>query len=168
MKIGDDKEIDFKNIVTTYNRKVYYLIRGIVNDHDDANDLTQEVFIKIWNNLHSFNNKSSVYTWIYKIAVNTSLTFLKKKNKYIFEDIDGFHNQLYNSTESYLTGDDIAKKLNTVLNSLPNQQKIIFNLRYFNNLKHEEIAEILDLSVGGVKSTYHIAVKKIEEFLNNN
>lgn len=167
----DTYEQAFRMILKAYKEKIYYHVRKIVVDHDDADDVTQETFIKIWRNLDKFRGDSKLYTWLYRIATNEALTFLQKKRKDNSVSIDD--NELLVAglesprSDAYLDGDEIQLKLQKALLELTDKQRIVFNLKYFENLKYEEIAEITDTSVGGLKATYHFAVKKIEEYLTN-
>lgn len=162
----------FRGILKAYKEKIYYHVRKIVIDHDDADDVTQEAFIKIWRNLDKFRGDSKLYTWLYRIATNEALTFLQKKRKdqsVSIDDNEMLVAQLESpKSDAYLSGDEIQIKLQKALLELTDKQRIVFNLKYFENLKYEEIAEITDTSVGGLKATYHFAVKKIEEYLTNN
>ncbi|MFS0491015.1 RNA polymerase sigma factor [Leadbetterella byssophila] len=166
----ESHEKAFRLILSSYKEKIYYHIRKIVVDHDDADDVTQETFIKIWRNLDKFRGDSKLYTWLYRIATNEALTFLQKKRKDMSVSIDD--NEMLVATlespqsDTYLSGDEIQIKLQKALLELTDKQRVVFNLKYFENLKYEEIAEITDTSVGGLKATYHFAVKKIEEFLS--
>lgn len=161
----------FRMILKAYKEKIYYHVRKIVVDHDDADDVTQETFIKIWRNLDKFRGDSKLYTWLYRIATNEALTFLQKKRKDNSVSIDD--NELLVAalesprSDAYLDGEEIQLKLQKALLELTDKQRVVFNLKYFENLKYEEIAEITDTSVGGLKATYHFAVKKIEEYLTN-
>jgi RNA polymerase sigma-70 factor (ECF subfamily) len=160
----------FKGILKSYKERLYYHIRKMVIDHDDADDVTQEVFIKIWKNLDKFRGDSKLYTWLYRIATNEALTFLQKKRKDLSISIDD-NEALVASLETaksdaYYSGDEIQTKLQKALLTLSDKQRIVFNLKYFDDLKYDEIAEITETSVGALKATYHFAVKKIEEFLN--
>lgn len=159
----------FHQIVTKYQKKVYWQIRRIVIDHEDANDVVQNVFIKVWKNLDNFKESSQLYTWLYRIAVNESLTFIKQKkaNLYVpFEKIErGLTRKL---DDNYFKGDEIQKKLQQAILTLPEKQRIVFNMRYFDDMKYDDMAEVLDTSVGALKASYHHAVKKIEEFLKKN
>lgn len=160
----------FSLLVKKYQEKIYWHIRRMVIDHDDADDLVQDVFIKIWKNLSNFRSDAQLYTWIYRIATNECITFLnrqKNKNNISIEDSDG-KNLLESLADSpYFDGNKAQMKLQKALLSLPEKQRLIFNLKYFDDLKYEEISEILGTSVGALKASYHIAVKKIEHILIN-
>lgn len=160
----------FRGILKAYKERIYFQIRKIVIDHDDADDVTQEAFIKIWKNLDKFRGDSKLYTWLYRIATNEALTFLQKKKKDRSVSMDD-NEMLLNTFESsksdtYLDGEEIEMKLQKAILQLTDKQRIVFNLKYFEDLKYEEISEITETTVGGLKATYHFAVKKIEEFLS--
>ena len=162
------KNYAFNLIVKKYQQKVYSLTRKMVIDHDDANDLTQDTFIKVWNNLENFRQDAQLFTWIYRIATNECLNFLSKKRKKFFIPIVDVESQLsdYIDQGKYITGDEIQIKLQKALLTLPEKQRLVFNMKYFEELKYEEISEIVGTSVGALKASYHLAVKKIEEYLN--
>ncbi len=164
----ETRSYGFNLIVQTYNQRVYWHVRRMVIDHDDSNDLTQDIFIKVWNGLDAFKEDSKLFTWIYRIATNECITFLNKKRKRFFVPLNNIENELSHSLESspHFTGDEIQMKLQKALLTLPEKQRMVFNMKYFDELKYEEIAEITGTSVGGLKSSYHFAVKKIEEILN--
>ncbi|MFN8436047.1 MAG: sigma-70 family RNA polymerase sigma factor [Cytophagales bacterium] len=160
----------FTELVKKYQQRVYWHIRKMVIEHDDADDITQDVFVKIWKNLAHFKNESSLYTWIYRIATNECLTFLTSKRKKLntsFEDLEeNLTNKL--STSAYISGDEIQIKLQKAILTLPEKQRLVFNMKYFDDLTYEEISEILETTVGGLKASYHIASKKIEEYMISN
>lgn len=166
----DSKNYGFSLLINKYQKQVYWLIRRMVIDHDDADDLVQETFIKVWKNLETFRSESGLYTWIYRIAVNESLSFLKlKKLKYAFL-VQNFDHAMARKIEddNYFSGDEIQLKLQKAILSLPHKQRLVFNLRYYEELKYEDMSQMLGTSVGALKASYHIAVKKVEEFLTNN
>ena len=138
-------------------------------DHDDADDLVQEVFIKVWKYLDNFRGDSQLYTWIYRIATNECLSFLAKKKKRFFLPIVDVEKELSNYIDSgtNLSGDEIHLKLQKALLKLPDKQRLVFNMKYYDDMKYEDIAEITETSVGALKASYHHAVKKIEDILNN-
>lgn len=142
----------------------------MVIDHDDADDIIQNTFVKIYENLHNFRNDSQLYTWIYRITINEVLAHLKKRRMRLFLPIVNVEKQLENSLKdtSYIGGDEIQLKLQKAILKLPEKQRLIFNMKYFDEMKYEEISEILGTSVGALKASYHIAVKKIEEFIETN
>jgi len=140
----------------------------MVIDHDDSDDLVQEVFIKVWDNLDRFREDSSLYTWIYRIATNECLNFLKKKKRRFFLPIGDVEHELNAKLDSsnHISGEEIQLKLQKALLKLPDKQRMVFNMKYFDDMKYEEIAKITETSVGSLKASYHHAVKKIEEFIN--
>ncbi len=158
----------FNTIVKQYQQKIYWHIRKMVIDHDDADDLTQEVFIKVWNKLESFRGESQLYTWLYRVASNECLNFLNKKRKTYFssiEDVVGLELENKIIADSLISGDEIQIKLQKALLKLPDKQRLVFNMKYYEEMKYEEIAEITGTSVGALKASYHLAVKKIENYL---
>ena len=140
----------------------------MVIDHDDADDLTQEVFIKIHRYVDNFREDSSLFTWIYRIATNECLSFLQRKKRRFFLPIGDVEGELSAKLETSpgLSGDDIQLKLQKALLKLPDKQRMVFNMKYFDDLPYERISEITDTSVGALKASYHHAVKKIEDFLS--
>lgn len=167
-KNPDSQNYAFNLLVRKYQQKVYWLVRKMVIDHEDANDLTQEIFVKIWRNLGNFQGNSQLYTWIYKIASNECLSFLDKKRRKFFIPIGDVSKELGAKLDSgaHITGDEIQIKLQKAILQLPDKQRLVFNMKYFDDLQYEEISEIVGTSVGALKASYHLAVKKIEEFLN--
>lgn len=157
----------FNLIMRKYQQRLYWHIRRIVIDHDDANDVVQNVFIKVWKALDKFREDSQLYTWLYRIATNESITFLNGKRKRFFVPLVDVEHELSNnlSNDVNFTGDKIMLKLQQAVLKLPTQQRIIFNMKYFDGLKYEEIATILNLTTGALKASYHHAVKKIEKYL---
>jgi RNA polymerase sigma factor (sigma-70 family) len=140
----------------------------MVIDHDDANDVVQEVFIKIHKSINSFREDSQLFTWIYRIATNESLSYLARKKRRFFLPIEDVSGQLAAALDQNptLTGDDIQMKLQKALLKLPDKQRLVFNMKYFEDLSYEQMADITGTSVGALKASYHHAVKKIEEFLS--
>ncbi|MDR2065525.1 MAG: RNA polymerase sigma factor [Prevotellaceae bacterium] len=168
-KSKDSRNFAFNQIVLKYQERIYWHIRKIVINHDDADDLTQESFIKIWNSLDKFRGESSLYTWIYRIATNEVLAFLKKQKSYNHVSLQDVENDLRNTLKQdiYFNGDDVQIKFQQILASLPPKQRLVFNMKYFDEMKYEEISEILNTSVGALKASYHIAVEKIKKSINN-
>lgn len=142
----------------------------MVIDHDDADDLTQEVFVKIWKNLENFRKDAQLYTWIYRIATNECLSFLSSKKRKFFLPINDVTAELMEKIESSpdIAGDEVQLKLQKAILTLPDKQRLVFNMKYFDEMKYEEMSAILGTSVGALKASYHIAVKKIEEYLKQN
>ena len=158
----------FNLIVRKYQERVYWHIRKIVISHDDADDVIQNTFIKAFQGLQSFREDASLYTWLYRIATNESLSFLKKrKNRYALP-LGNYQEYLEKNLESdaYADGDEIQMKLQKAVIRLPEKQRLVFNMKYFDELKYEEISEILNTSIGALKASYHHAVKKIEQYLS--
>jgi len=170
-KFSDLKTRDeaFNLLLNKYQQKIYWHIRRLVIDHDDTDDLVQDVFIKVWKNLENFRSDSQLYTWIYRIATNESITFLNKQKQRNNTPLDEVSGELEQAlvAASYFDGDKIQMKLQKALLTLPEKQKLIFNMKYFDDLKYEEISEITGTSVGALKASFHIAVKKIETFMLN-
>jgi RNA polymerase sigma-70 factor (ECF subfamily) len=158
----------FNQLVRKYQQKVYWLVRKMVVDHDDANDITQDVFIKAWTALENFRGDSKFYTWLYRIASNEAINFLNKKRKRFFISINDVESELSEKLEAdpLVSGDAIQLKLQKALLKLPEKQRLVFNLKYFEELPYDEIAEITGTSVGALKASYHWASKKIEDYLN--
>ncbi|WKV10549.1 RNA polymerase sigma factor [Marivirga harenae] len=168
LKSPAEKRAAFKLLMDQYQERLYFAIRKILIDHDDTNDALQECFIKIWNKIDTFNEEASLYTWMYKIAVNQALQQLRKrKNSFKNEQqyTEFLETKISNST--LMDGDEIQKLLQQAILKLPEKQRLVFNMKYYDDLKYEEIAEITDGSVGSLKASYHHAVKKIEEFLKS-
>ena len=168
--IRDPKSRDsgFKLLVQAYQQRLYWHIRKMVIVHDDADDLLQEVFIKVWKNIGGFREDSNLFTWLYRIATNESLNFLKRNRNRFLVGMDNSYKELSTKLEndSYISGSEIQKKLQKALLRLPDKQRLVFNMKYFEDMKYEDIAKITETSVGSLKASYHIAVKKIEEYLN--
>jgi RNA polymerase sigma-70 factor, ECF subfamily len=156
-------------LIDAYQQRLYWHIRKIVILHDDSDDVLQNTYIKIWKGLSQFKGESSLFTWIYRIATNESLTFLKQKEKRNTTSIHPIEYQLSKSIESdqYFKGDAIQLKLQQAILELPEKQRLVFNMRYYDEMPYEEMSRILDTSVGALKASYHHAAKKIEESLKN-
>jgi RNA polymerase sigma-70 factor (ECF subfamily) len=161
------KELGFRELIETYQKRVYQVIRRMVLIHEDADDLTQNTFIKAYKALDRFEGNSSLFTWLYRIATNESLTFLEKKKKRYFFSLDDHQEKLesYIDHSSSLSGDEIQVKLQKSLLKLPDKQRLVFHLKYEEDLSYEEISKITGTSVGALKASYHHAVKKIEQEL---
>jgi len=167
LKDPETRNYGFNLMVRKYQKKIYWHVRKMVIDHDDADDLVQEVFVKVWKNMGNFREDAQLFTWIYRIATNECLNFLRKKKNRFFIPIHDIQNELTKKLDSspYIDGDEIQMKLQKALLKLPDKQRLVFNMKYFDELKYEEIAEITETSVGSLKASYHHAVKKIEAFL---
>jgi len=161
------RSLALHSIIKKYERKVYWHVRKIVIDHDDSDDVLQNTFIKVWENLANFREDSKLYTWIYRIATNEALAFLKKKRTKFFLPIVDVESELSSKIDdsSQFTGTEIERKLQKALLKLPEKQRIVFNMKYFDDMKYEDISEVLGTSVGALKASYHHAVKKIEKYL---
>lgn len=157
----------FEVLVNQYKERLYWHIRRIVLNHDDADDVLQNTFIKVYHNIEGFKANSKLYSWMYRIATNESLTFLEKKSKKLGKSTTEMQEYLVENLEAdvYFEGDAIQLKLQQALATLPEKQKLVFNMKYFQEMKYEEISEILETSVGALKTSYHLATKKIEAFL---
>ncbi len=160
-------EMGFRVLVDQYQERIYWHIRRMVYAHEDTNDIAQNTFIKIWKNLASFRSDSNLYTWIYRIATNETFDFLKKKKRYVFSTEGDYRDELNKNLEddNIFDGSVIEKKLQKSLLTLPDKQRIVFNMKYFDEMKYEEISSVLGTSVGALKASYHLAVKKIEKNL---
>ncbi|RXF71374.1 RNA polymerase sigma factor [Arcticibacter tournemirensis] len=166
----DTRNEAFGLLLKKYQQKIYWHIRRLVINHDDADDLVQDVFIKVWKNLDNFQNNSQLYTWLYRIATNECLTFLNKKKQQNNIPLDEVAYDLADSLAegSYFDGNNAQMKLQKALLTLPEKQRLVFNMKYFDDLKYEEISDVLGTSVGALKASFHHAVKKIEAYLSNN
>jgi RNA polymerase sigma-70 factor (ECF subfamily) len=160
----------FRVLVAQYQEQLYWQIRKMVFVHDDADDVLQNVFLKIFKGVKNFKGESKLSTWMFRIAYNESITFLKRKEKSLQLSSQELQDQLIEQLQAdiYFTSDDIELALKKALSHLPSRQREVFNFRYYDSLKFKEIAAILDLSEGAVKSTYHIAAKKVAQFLKLN
>jgi RNA polymerase sigma factor (sigma-70 family) len=167
IKNPETRSYGFNMLVRTYQQRVYWHVRKMVIDHDDADDITQEVFIKIHKAIDTFREDSQLFTWIYRIATNECLNFLNKKRRRFFLPIEDISGQLSSKIDSSndISGDEIQKKLQKALLQLPDKQRLVFNMRYYDDLSYEDISEITNTSVGALKASYHHAAKKIEDFL---
>ncbi|WP_396150356.1 RNA polymerase sigma factor [Flavobacterium sp.] len=158
----------FQQLVSQYQRPLYSHIRNLVLNHDDADDVLQNTFVKVFRSLNGFKGESKLFSWMYRIATNESLTFLQQKSKRFQTTSEEYLQQQTEKMQAdeYFDGDEIQVKLQKAIARLPEKQQLVFKMKYFEELKYEEISEILGTTVGGLKASYHIAVKKIEEYLN--
>jgi RNA polymerase sigma factor (sigma-70 family) len=164
----ETRHVAFNQLVRKYQRKIYMVIRKMVIIHEDADDLTQDVFIKVWHSLDTFKAQSALFTWLYRIAVNEALGHLRRKRTRFFlpiHDVEGELTIHLAAPSAYLDGDEASLKLQLALLKLPTKQRLVFNLKYFEDLTYAEISEITTTSVGALKASYHLAVKKIEALL---
>lgn len=165
----DTRNYGFNLLVLAYQKRVYGHVRKMVIDHDDADDVTQEIFIKIHKYIDNFREDAQLYTWIYRIATNECLTFLQRKKRRFFLPIGDVAAELSAKLDSssLVTGDEIQLKLQKALLKLPDKQRVVFNMKYFDDMSYEQISEITNTSVGALKASYHHAVKKIEDYLTH-
>lgn len=163
------KEIAFKSLISEYKERLYWHIRKIVLIHADADDVLQNTFIKVFKNIDSFKGDSKLFSWMYRIATNEAITFINKKAKSKSVDINDYQQELTSNLNGdyWFNGDEIQIILQKAIATLPQQQQLVFNMKYFDNMKYNQISEILNLSVGGLKASYHHAVKKIEVYIKN-
>ena len=165
-----DKNAAFKALITLYKERLYWHIRHIVKSHDDADDVLQNTFIKVFKNINNFKGDSKLYSWLYRIATNEALTHLKRNSK--LKDINNqdIQDLAINNLQSdvYFEGDAIQLKLQKAIATLPEKQQLVFNMKYFQDLKYSQLSEILDTSEGALKASYHLASKKIEAYLKTN
>ncbi len=157
----------FEVLVDTYKQRLYWHIRRIVLNHDDADDVLQNTFIKVYKNIEGFKGESKLYSWMYRIATNEALTLLKSNTRKLDIGPGELQDRMLGNLKAdvYFEGDAIQLKLQKAIATLPEKQKLVFNMKYFDELKYTEISEILETSVGGLKASYHLAVKKIEAYL---
>ncbi|CAM2879966.1 RNA polymerase sigma factor [Flavobacterium frigoris] len=160
----------FQKLLLTYQRPLYNHIRNLVLNHDDTDDVLQNTFIKIFQNLKNFKRESKLFSWMYRIATNEALTFLNQKAKKGGITSETLQNKTIDNlkSDSYFDGNEIQIKLQKAIVALPEKQQLVFKMKYFEELKYEEISEILGTSVGALKASYHHAVKKIEAFVTSN
>ena len=160
-------EQGFKLLVQTYQERLYWQVRRMVTHHEDANDVLQNIFIKIYKSVHKFKGDAKLFTWLYRIAANESITFLNKRKKQHFISADAdtasFENNL--QADQYFDGNAAQIKLKYAIAQLPPKQQLVFNLRYYENLSYEDMSDILDTSIGALKSSYFHAAKKVEAYL---
>ena len=164
----ESKHYAFNLLVKQYHRRVYMVIRKMVIVHEDADDLTQEVFLRVWNKLDAFQGMSSLFTWLYRIATNEALAHLRRKRLRFFIPIHDVEGELLNHLQApsaYLDGDEAALTLQKALLQLPEKQRLVFNLKYFEDLTYEQMQEITGTSIGALKASYHLAVKKLQVHL---
>lgn len=159
----------FTEAISIYTEPLYWQIRRIVQTHDDANDLLQNTFMKAWQSLENFRGEAKLSTWLYKIAINESINFMEKERRRANISLDDEASHLASIIEAdeNIDGDALAKKLRLAIASLPEKQRIVFNMKYFDEMKYEDMSEVLGTSVGALKASYHLAVKKIENFFQN-
>lgn len=156
----------FSELVKAYSEMLYWHIRRMVLSHEDANDLLQNTFVKAWTGLDGFLGNAKVSSWLYRIAINETITFLNKSSKTApIEEVEAIVSQL--EADEYFDGDDLQTRLQAAIQTLPPKQRTIFNMKYFEEMKYEEISNILGTSIGALKASYHLAVKKISSFFED-
>lgn len=160
----------FKKLVSDYQRQLYNQIRNIVVCHDDTNDVLQNTFMKVFRNLHNFKGESKLFSWIYRIATNEAITFINQKAKKNGLTNADFQSKIVENLQAdvYFDGNEVQIKLHKAIATLPEKQKLVFTMRYFEEIKYEEMSGILKTSVGALKASYHHATKKIENYMNLN
>lgn len=158
----------FAEVIRLFSEPLYWQIRRMVQTHDDTNDLLQNTFLKAWQSIENFRGEAKLSTWLYKIAINESITFLARERKRANMSIDIQEASIINSIEADkdIDGDSLALKLRKAVASLPEKQRLVFNMKYYDDMKYEEMSEILGTSVGALKASYHLAVKKIEQIFS--
>ena len=167
LKNVQTKEKAFRELMTLYKERLYWHIRKIVISHDDADDVLQNTFIKVFKNIDKFNQESKLYSWLYRIATNESITFINKRAKKRSLDISDYQQELTSTlaSDDFFTGDEIQLILQKAIATLPQKQQLVFNMKYFDEIKYEEMSSILETSVGALKASYFHAVKKIELYI---
>jgi RNA polymerase sigma factor (sigma-70 family) len=163
------KESAFTAIIKKYQEKLYWHIRRMVVDHDDANDVLQNVFIRVWNGLENFREDSQLYTWLYRIATNESLTFIEQQKKRAAVSLSDVETGLSNKikADKHFDPNKLEWKLQLAIQQLPEKQRLVFSLRYYDEMPYEEMSRVLETSEGALKASYHHAVKKIEDYIKN-
>jgi len=166
LKNAHSYEQGFRYLMAKYQERLYWHIRRLVIEHEDANDVIQNTFIKVYKGFKNFKGNSKLYTWLYRIATNESITFINKRKRHSTDSLDHEDNNLENQLEAdaYFDGDAAQLHLQKALASLPEKQKLVFNMRYFEEMPYKKIAAILETSEGALKASYHHAVKKIEHY----
>lgn len=159
----------FQDLVLKYQQRLYWHIRKIVLNHDDADDVLQNTFLKVWRNLGQFREESSLFTWLYRIATNEAITFINSRKRHTLISLDDVSDYLKNRLEAdeYYEGTLVQKKLQQAILTLPEKQRLVFNMRYFEEMPYQQMSEILNTSVGALKASYHHAAKKVEDFITN-
>lgn len=163
------KEKAYTTIIKKYQEKLYWHVRRMVIEHEDANDVLQNIFIRVWNGLENFREDAQLYTWLYRIATNECLTFLeqqKKRSSVSFDEVEsGLSNKI--KADKYFDANKLEWKLQLAIQKLPEKQRIVFNLRYYDEMPYEEMSRVLGTSEGALKASYHHAVKKVEDYIVN-
>jgi len=170
LKSAQTQEKAFRELITLYKERLYWHIRKIVISHDDSDDVLQNTFIKIYKNINNFKGESKLYSWMYRIATNEAITHLNKNAKRLQITNETLQDNAINNLKAdvYFEGNEIQLKLQRAIATLPQKQQIVFNMKYFDNIKYKDMSEVLETSEGALKASYHIAVKKIETYLTTN
>ena len=165
LKNKNTQNVAFDNLIQRYKEPLYWHIRRILLDHDDSNDVLQNTFVKVFKGIQNFKGDSKLYTWIYRIATNESINFLKIKSKKYFQGSEEMTNYMLSNLKDdpYFDGDELQLKLQFIISKLPEKQKLVFQMKYEQNMKFKDISEILGTSIGALKASYHIAVGKIKK-----
>lgn len=163
------KESAYTQLIKKYQEKLYWHIRRMVVDHDDANDVLQNVLIRVWNGLESFKENSQLYTWLYRVATNECLTFLEQQKKKASVSLDSISSSLENKIKAdrHFDANKLEWKLQLAIQQLPEKQRVVFTLRYYDEMPYEEMSRVLETSEGALKASYHHAVKKVEDYILN-
>lgn len=169
LKQENTRDLAFHRLVKLYQERLYWHIRKILLNHDDTDDVLQNTFVKVWKSIGNFREESALYTWLYRIATNEAITFLNSKKRRSLLPLNDVSDYLMENLTSdpYFEGDKLQMKLQEAILQLPEKQRIVFNMKYFDEMKYEDMSKILDTSVGALKASYHHAAKKIEEFIKN-
>ena len=164
------REKAFTAIIKKYQERLYWHIRRMLVDHEDTNDVLQNVFIRVWNGLDNFREDAQLYTWLYRIATNESLTFIEQQKKKASVPLDDVEGSISNKikADKYFDPNKLEWKLQVAIQQLPEKQRVVFNLRYYDEMPYEEMSKVLETSEGALKASYHHAVKKIEDYIKNN
>lgn len=160
----------FGDLIKLYSEPLYRQIRRMVQSHDDTDDILQNTFMKAWQNIENFRGDAKLSTWLYKIAINECMTFLEKERKRRGLSLDDEESNMVAliQADTNIDGDQLAQKLREAVATLPEKQRLVFNMRYYDDMKYEQMSEIMGTSVGALKASYHLAVKKIEQFFEDN
>jgi RNA polymerase sigma factor (sigma-70 family) len=163
------KERAYTAVIKKYQEKLYWHVRRMVIEHEDANDVLQNVFIRVWNALENFREDSQLYTWLYRIATNECLTYIEQQKKRSAVSLSEVETGLSNKikADSHFDANKLEWKLQLAIQQLPEKQRIVFNLRYYDEMPYEEMSRVLETSEGALKASYHHAVKKIEDYIKN-
>ncbi len=167
LKNAKTQDRAFRELMSLYKERLYWHIRKIVISHDDTDDVLQNTFVKVYRNIDKFKEESKLYSWIYRIATNEAITFLNKRAKERKVDVSEMQQEVIENLQAdvYFDGNEIQLKLQKAVASLPQKQQLVFNMKYFDDMKYQEISDVLETSVGALKASYHHAVKKIEIML---